>query len=484
MERIDGIGALFFYLFGESFRRAVVAAYAFDARAAATAPSTRDELADYVMKRIGDEPLMHQRLAPTPLKLDNPAWVADESKAGKLRVTARTVQGTGTWADTVATLEAIAGESDAGEVPLEVILLEGVNAAPELPHSATVIVLRTDHAALDGTARAAIERKLFSAEPEDWRAQAPVEPYRAGRSLLPQSILLSALIGLAPRLRTTVQLVREANRIAVSSPASEEPVPPTGPADQAEAPEQPPVRSAIDTDPDEAERVHEFLIVPLATISAARKTVAGATVNDVVVAAVTTALRGYLADTNELPDEPLQCFIPIAVPSASGRTAGNNITRGTIPLWTTVGDPAECLRLTHRTTTAVKNSAATGRQFLHEKAALTLLAPLAARLHRKDTEEGRSANVAITNTFRGKQPLYLGDARAVRTQIVSLLNKGAPLTHQVTNLNDELMVSISAGASSLRDPGRYRQHLHDAFIELANARDAALADDAGTTSVS
>ncbi|WP_187774158.1 WS/DGAT domain-containing protein [Lolliginicoccus suaedae] len=481
MERIDGIGALFYYLFGEPFRRAVVAAYAFDSRAATYAPATLDELGDYVMNRIGDEPLMHQRLAPTPLKLDNPAWVADGTKPGRRRITSRTVRGTGTWADMIATLEAIAAEPDAGEVPLEVILIEGVEAAPELPPGATVIVLRTDHAAMDGTARAAIERKLFSPQPQDWRQQAPIAPYQARRSVLPQGILLTALVGLVPRLRTTVQLFRQANRIVDPLLDGEGPPPPTDPGESAE-PEPLPVRSSIDTDPDESSRVHEFLTVPLDSIAAARKTVPGATVNDVVVAAVTLAVRAYLAETDELPDEPLQCFIPIAVPSAAGRTAGNNITRGTIPLWTTAGDPTECLRLTHRTTTTVKNSAATGRQFLHEQAALTLLAPLAARLHRKDTEERRSANVAITNTFRGKQPLYLGDAPAVRTQIVSLLNKGAPLTHQVTNLNDELMVSISGGASALRDPQRYRQHIEAAFLELAQGRDAALADDAGAPS--
>ncbi|AEF41173.1 wax ester/triacylglycerol synthase domain-containing protein [Hoyosella subflava] len=456
MERIDGVGAMLYYLFEEPHRRAVVAMYAFDTRSARAVPATVDELTDYVMTQIGDQPLLYRRLVPTPLNLDNPVWVADAAKPGRGRVSARTVRGAGTWDDTVATLAAIASEPDACEVPLEVILLDGVNAHPQLPEGAVVVALRTDHAAMDGTARAALERQLFTPEPARWQTQPPVA--YTDETGIPSRLLifLTALMLMLARIVAFVRLAGEARRIGKETE---------------KAPPDTWVSSALDTGPDEPNRVNEFFTVSLTTVKKARAAVPGATVNDVVTAAVATAVRYYLEEIGELPEEPLRCFIPIAVPAASGRTEGNHITRGTVPLWTSIDDDAERLRCTHDSIAAVKARVASGPQIATERAALTLFAPLAARGHRRDTVEGRGANTVVTNVFRGPQPLYLGDARCVRTHIVSALNKGAPLSHQVTNLEGELMVSLSGGAGALRHPQRYRELLERAFSDLAGLTD-------------
>lgn len=464
MDRIDGVGAMLYYLFEEPHRRAVVAMYAFDAQSSNAVPATLEELSTYVLARIGDQPLLHRRLVPTPLNLDNPVWVADTEKPGAARVSARTVRGAGTWEDTLATLAGIAAEPDACAVPLEVILLEGVRAHPQLPEGAIVVALRTDHAAMDGTARAAIERQLFTAEPASWPRQAPM--VKPADTAVPSGLLifLTALMLLFARIVTFVQLAGEARRIGKETE---------------KVPAETWVVSAIDTDPDEPARVNEFFTVPLATIKRARAAVPGATVNDVVVAAVATALRHYLEEIGELPDEPLRCFVPIAVPAASGRTEGNHITRGTVPLWTCIEDDAERLRRTHDSIAEVKARIAGGPQIAVEQAALTLFAPLAARGHRRDTVEGRRANAVVTNVFRGTDPLYLGDARCVRTHIVSALNKGAPLSHQVTNLEGQLMVSLSGGAGALREPQRYRELLEKAFSDMAELGERPLGQIAG-----
>lgn len=455
MERIDGVGAALYHLLGEAHRRAVVAAYVFDTRDTNCVPSTEDELADYLLRRMGDHPLVHRALVPTPLNLDNPVLVDTPDTPPRARVSTRKVGGTGSWADTLNTLVAVASETTACAVPFEVIVLDGVDAQPELPPGVLVVVLRTDHAVMDGTARAALERRFFTSEAADWRAQPPAAPYVPGRTPSAGRVLLSAALSLPGRVRTTARLAGQARRIAKDQPARRaNDLAGTSP------------RTAIDNTGDTDARVYEFFTVPLATIRAARTAVDGATVNDVVLAAIATALRGYLTENDELPAQPLRCFIPIAVPSARGRTGGNSITRGLIPLWTTVADTRERLRSTSEATAAVKKEVAAGPQVLAEQAVLTLFAPAAALRRRRGAGE-HGANVAVTNVSRGPKPLYLDDARAVRTHVVSVLNAGAPLAHQVTNLEDTLMVSLSGGASALLHPRRYRELLEGAFAELA-----------------
>ena len=70
----------------------------------------------------------------------------------------------------------------------------------------------------------------------------------------------------------------------------------------------------------------------------------GITVNDVVVALCATAVRDWLLERDELPDEPLVAMIPVSVRTEEeAGTFGNRISTMIVPIPTNVADPRERL---------------------------------------------------------------------------------------------------------------------------------------------
>ncbi|MBF6394162.1 DUF1298 domain-containing protein, partial [Nocardia farcinica] len=76
------------------------------------------------------------------------------------------------------------------------------------------------------------------------------------------------------------------------------------------------------------------------------KAATGATVNDVVLAMCSAALRSYLLDHNALPDTPLIAMVPVSLRTESEADSGGNLV-GTIlcNLATHVSDAAERLEI-------------------------------------------------------------------------------------------------------------------------------------------
>ena len=74
----------------------------------------------------------------------------------------------------------------------------------------------------------------------------------------------------------------------------------------------------------------------------------GITVNDVVVALCATAVRDWLLDRDELPEEPLVAMIPVSVRTEEQMgTFGNRISTMIVPIPTNVEDPRERLLRAH-----------------------------------------------------------------------------------------------------------------------------------------
>src|SRR5690606_27889022 len=106
------------------------------------------------------------------------------------------------------------------------------------------------------------------------------------------------------------------------------------------------------------ERIYDSREYALKDLSAMRKAVPGATVNDVILALSSGALRHYLQSKNELPDQSLIAMAPINTRDASEKnaTGGNQVSLMTVSLCTNVADPIERLQRIVRHTAAAKET--------------------------------------------------------------------------------------------------------------------------------
>ena len=96
--------------------------------------------------------------------------------------------------------------------------------------------------------------------------------------------------------------------------------------------------------PISAHRSFAFGSVSLDTVKAI-KNEAGVKVNDVVVAVCAGAVREFLLERDELPDEPLVAMVPVSVRAEDEQgTFGNRISTMIVPIPTDVADPRAAAR--------------------------------------------------------------------------------------------------------------------------------------------
>jgi WS/DGAT/MGAT family acyltransferase len=143
---------------------------------------------------------------------------------------------------------------------------------------------------------------------------------------------------------------------------------------------------------------------------------AGVTVNDVVVTVCAGALRRWLLDLGELPDDPLRALVPVSVRRREQwRSFGNQISAIVVPLPTHVPDPRRRLSYVHRAMTAAKQRQRALPPALLTSAGNFIPPPVFAQASRMTGEiAARIAppvNLIVSNIPGPSEPLYWHGAR-------------------------------------------------------------------------
>ena len=164
------------------------------------------------------------------------------------------------------------------------------------------------------------------------------------------------------------------------------------------------------------------------------KNIYGVTVNDVVVSICAGAVRRWLIEHDELPDDPLVAQIPVSVRSDREQgTYGNRILLMTAPLCVGEADPIRRLQVTHETLAEMKERhRALPAELLQD--ANQFIPPAvfsrAARLSfsMASSNRGRPAwNLVISNVPGPQFPLYMAGARLEANYPISVITDGMGL---------------------------------------------------------
>ena len=281
----------------------------------------------------------------------------------------------------------------------EIHIVEG------LERGYVAMVSKTHHAAIDGASGAELSTNLLDTQPEPaWFDDPPLwtsERIPSDVEMLSYAInsLIRQPAKLVSTVRQTVEMVTQLrNRPKVEGMKS--------PPALFSAP-----RTSFNV-PLSSDRSFGTTEISLADIKRIRAAFGG-TVNDVVLALCTSALRRYLIDNSELPVEPLVAMVPISVRSADQKGAmGNQVSNMFVELPTNEADPVERLRLIQASTKASKEQAsAIGADALTNWAefAAPAIAARAARLYSSMNVANRHRplfNVTISNVPGPSSPLY------------------------------------------------------------------------------
>jgi WS/DGAT/MGAT family acyltransferase len=200
------------------------------------------------------------------------------------------------------------------------------------------------------------------------------------------------------------------------------------------------------------------------------KTELGGTVNDVVLAAVTGALRRYLrAKGHPIEGLELRAMVPVSVRTADEHGAlGNRVSAMMAPLPVWCEDPAERLRLIRATMGDLKSSdQAVGATLLTQLAdfAPPTIAGQAARLQSRQ----RFFNLVITNIPGPQVPLYLLGRRMERVFPMVPLAKNQGFCVGVMSYDGQVNFGLIGDYDAMPDLDHLGGHLEASLDELIEA---------------
>ena len=194
---------------------------------------------------------------------------------------------------------------------------------------------------------------------------------------------------------------------------------------------------------------------------------AGGTINDVVLAACSGALRRYLAERDALPQHSLVAAVPVALHHDAGAAAGNAVTCLNARLGTDIEDVRQRFGVICRSTAAGKAQlkGMTQTAAMHFVSLLSL--PMVLNwLPGGDKLLGPQSNLFISNVPGSRERLYFHGAEMVAHYPVSQVSHGMALNITVLSYAGGLYFGFVACADSVPSVQRLSILMDAALDEL------------------
>jgi len=202
----------------------------------------------------------------------------------------------------------------------------------------------------------------------------------------------------------------------------------------------------------------------------------GATINDMVLAMATGALRTLLLRYDGKA-VPLLASVPMSFDFSPDRISGNRFTGVLVGLPTDSDDPLERVRCSHENAAAAKESnQLMGPELVSRWAAYMPPAPTQAFFRWASGRDGHNKilNLNISNVPGPRERGRVGGALVTEIYSVGPLTAGSGLNITVWSYVDQLNISVLSDGSTLEDPHEVSDAMVADFIEIRRA--AGLSD--------
>jgi WS/DGAT/MGAT family acyltransferase len=479
MKRLSGLDASFLYLETPSSHMHVSGIGVFDPSTAEEWPSF-ERIIELTEERLHLAPSFRQRLVGIPFELHHPLWVDDPAfdiEYHMRRAALPAPGGPRELADFAA--DVTSRPLDRSRPLWEIYIVEGLEGG----HVASIS--KTHHAAIDGVSGVDLTVALMDLEPNPPPVTPPEEPWAPER--VPSDVervayaigsLARQPFGMARLGRRTLRGLRDARRPPEERGWAPPPAPFSAPRTS--------LNRAITP-----RRSFAYTDVPLDDLKAVKNALGG-TVNDVVLAMCSGALRRWFDARGEELERSLVAMVPISVRSEREQGAlGNRVSSMLVSLASLIDDPAERLAAISASTRGAKEQHnALGPDILSQwvEYAAPGLAARAARLYSRTRLADRHRpiyNLTISNVPGPPIPLYSYGARMVASYPMGPINEGAGLNITVTSYLGQMYFGLHACRETVPDPWPLAAALEDALAELLAAAGArsATAQPAGDGAV-
>jgi diacylglycerol O-acyltransferase len=474
VEQLSGMDASFLYFETPNAPGHIFSVWIYDPSTAPGGAVTFKGILDHVDRRLHVSRTFRQRLVEVPLGLDHPYWIEDPDFDLEYHVRHIALPRPGDWRQFCIQVARLHSRPLDRTRPLwEMYVIEGLDDVAGLPAGSFAIMTKIHHAAIDGVTLLEITSALNDVSP-DAPAPPPTAEWRAER--LPTSLELLSRAA----VNTATRPMRLARLTAAAVPGTAERMREQRARQNFDLGAVTPAPRTRFSGVVTTHRVIEARRFELATAKAIKAAVPGATINDVAITVVGGALRAYLLEHGELPEQSLRVMAPISTRTAEqAGTAGNQVSAMIVTAGTDVADPRERLQAVHESTAASKVAAeAAGAQDLAQfselmPGGLVALAARTASQFEMATRTTPLVNTVVSNVPGSQVPLYFAGARLVTFFGGAGVADGMGLLHGVSSYVGQLILSVVSDREMLPDPAHYADLLEASFTELAAATGAA-----------
>ena len=403
-------------------------------------PFALERFSHEVISRLERLPPLRRRVLPTPLGLFHPVWVGDRPLDPAYHFFHREVPAPGGMRG----LEALIGEVAGRPLDRSRPLWE-MHFCEPFDDGRVAVVVKMHHALADGVAANALllnvvdDPSLPTPEPATGAPpDSALEPTPSRQELFRAGLLgaLRQLLDLPALLRRTASAVasvlrhRRVSEVAVPRPVLDVP--------------RTPFNAALTP-----RRSFATCTLPLTGLKEVARA-HGVTLNDVVLAVVSGAVRRVLLDAGALPPTSLVAGVPVATdaPGGADRLGGNRVSNLFTSLATDVEDPGERLRAISRVTTESKTIQRTlGADMLVDWVQFAPPAPLAAfmRLYSRTGLASRHPapfNLVVSNVRGPAAPASIAGARLLDLFSVGPILEGIGLNVTAWSYVDRMNFSV------------------------------------------
>jgi len=419
-----------------------------------------EAMVDLIQARIGLVPRYHQRVKGVPAHLAAPVWVDDENFDITYHVRRSALPRPGRDEQLFELAARVGSRPLDIERPLwELYVVEGLSGGR------FAVISKTHHAMVDGIAAVDIGQVLLETTPEpqvpevvEWHPRR--EPSSVallvdavGELALRPGALVDAVRGGLSDVRQTVGRLGGAAGGVLAMARTVARTAPTSPLNSG-------VGSArrfgtARADLDDLKRIRKAH---------------GGTVNDVVLAVVSGALRSWLMTRGEAVTgrTNVRALVPVSVrPDDDHDLPGNYVSAYLVDL--PVGEPSPVMRL-HQVSYGMKAVKDTG-QAVGADALLGIAGFAPPTLHALGARAAsgwsrRLFNLVVTNVPGPQVPLYAGGARMLAAYPIVPLARGQALSIGVTSYDGEVFFGLNADRDAMPDLDVLGQLIHDALVEL------------------
>ncbi len=463
MQRLSGLDAAFLSMETASMHNHVAGTFIFD-------PSTMEggysfsKFVELVKARLPLLPPFRRRVLNVPFGIHFPIWIEDPDFDLDYHVRRLSLPAPGGIRElSELSADIIERPLDLRRPLWEIYIVEG------LEDNMIAMITKTHHAAIDGVSGAELTANFLDLSPELRAIPPEVPPWKPDRVPSDFELFAYGLNSLARHPKAAVKTIKQTIE-AILNVSERNRMPGVKPPPAPFSAPKSVLNGAITP-----HRKVAFQEVSLDDVKFVKNTFGG-TVNDVVLTMCGSALREYLLEHHELPDEPLVGMIPISVRTEEEKgTLGNKVSMMLLSLETTQRDPVERLKFISENSKHAKDQEkAIGADALTNWVdfAAPAVAARAARLISSLQVFDRVRpifNVVISNVPGPNFPLYAGGARMIAMYPLGPITEGVGLNITVMSYMGSMYFGLQSCRELVPDIDLIASQIGESLQELVKA---------------